>query len=146
MLLCGSFRSRSLASGFLFAFDIKSAHRLVPVQQQDWGLQAFKLDSDEEVFCNSRGTFGVTSASFWWGRVASTLLRVFHKVLPHDALVYLLLFADDGLMFSGGEEYHRYALALFLYLDIMEVPCPGRKPEATSKQNGLATRWIWIPG
>ena len=87
----------------LFAFDIKSAHRLVPIQQKDWGLQAFKLDSEHEVLCNSRGTFGVTSASFWWGRVASTLLRVFHRVIPSDALVYLLLFADDGLMFLGGE-------------------------------------------
>ena len=130
------FQKHDPGKRILFAFDIKSAHRLVPVQQQDWGLQAFRLDSDE-VFCNSRGTFGVTSASFWWGRVASTLLRVFHRVLPDDALVYLLLFADDGLMFSGGDEYHRYALALFLYLDIMEVPLSWKKT-----RGGFKTEWI----
>ena len=69
----------------LVAFDIKSAHRLVPVQEGDWGLQAFRLDKAEEVFVNQAGTFGITTASFWWGRVAATLFRTFHRVIHATA-------------------------------------------------------------
>lgn len=95
----------------LCAFDIKSAHRLIPIQPEDWGLLAFRLEEGGPVFCNTVGTFGA-SASFWWGRVAGTLFRVLHRVLPWEALMYLLLFADDGLILAGGEDYHRYILVL----------------------------------
>ena len=36
-----------------------AAHRLIPVQERGWGLQACRLDKEEEVFLNTRGTFGV---------------------------------------------------------------------------------------
>eukprot|EP00434_Breviolum_minutum_P043149 symbB.v1.2.038446.t1/scaffold5913.1/size22488/1 len=49
----------------LIAFDIKSAHRLIPVQEEDWGLQSFRLGKEEEVYVNQVGTFGVASAAFW---------------------------------------------------------------------------------
>lgn len=88
----------------LVAFDIKSAHRLIPIQEEDWGLQAFRLEEAGEVFVNRVGTFGTTTASFWWGRVAATLFRTFHRVLPRESLIYLLLFADDGLAMVGGED------------------------------------------
>ena len=94
----------------LVAFDIKSAHRLIPIQEEDWGLQAFRLEEAGEVFVNRVGTFGITTASFWWGRVAATLFRTFDRVLPRESLIYLLLFADDGLAMVGGEDYHYLAL------------------------------------
>ena len=45
----------------MIAFDIKAAHRLVPVQKEDWALQSFMLDDPEEVFVNMVGTFGAAS-------------------------------------------------------------------------------------
>ena len=123
----GAFREEEPVKRMLFAFDIKSAHRLIPVQPSDWGLQAFQLEDEDQVFCNTVGTFGVTTASFWWGRLASTLFRVFHRVLPAEALLYLLLFADDGLAMVGGDDYHKLVIALFLYLEIMEVPLSWKK-------------------
>ena len=91
----------------------------------------------EEEMCNTRGTFGVTTASFWWGRVASTTFRVLHRLWPEGALCYLLLFADDGLLMAGGEDYHK-----LIFLDLLEFLCLGRRLVVASKQNGLATRWI----
>ncbi len=102
----GAFQRASPAKRMLFAFDIRSAHRLIPVQPSDWGLQAFRLEEEDKVFCNTVGAFGVTTASFWWGRLASTLFRVFHRIIPVEALLYLLLFADDGLALVGGDDYH----------------------------------------
>ena len=121
----------------LCAFDIKSAHRLIPIQPEDWGLLAFRLEESGPVYCNTVGTFGVASASFWWGRVAGTLFRVLHKVLPWEALFYLLLFADDGLILAGGEDYHRYILGAFIYLELMEVPLSWKKT-----RGGFTTEWI----
>ena len=121
----------------LFAFDIKAAHRLVPVQRQDWALQSFSLDNPEEIYVNMVGTFGVSSAAFWWGRVASVVFRVFHRVLPQHLIFYLLLFADDGLMMAAGPEYHKAIMALFLFLEVLEVPLSWKKT-----RGGFRVEWI----
>ena len=121
----------------LMAFDIKAAHRLVPIQPEDWGLQAFMLEEEGNIWCNTRGTFGVTTASFWWGRVASTTFRVLHRLWPAGALCYLLLFADDGLLLAGGEEYHKLILSLFMFLDLLEIPLSWKKT-----RGGFKTEWI----
>ena len=122
---------------FTLAFDVKAAHRLIPVQERDWGLQACRLDKEEEVFLNTRGTFGVASAAFWRGRLAGLLFRVFHQVLPQEASLYLMLFADDGLLLTSGEDCHALVFALFIYLEVMEVPLSWPKT-----RGGLETEWI----
>ena len=132
-----SFQLDEPSPKMLCAFDIKSAHRLIPVQPEDWGLLAFRLEEGGPIYCNTVGTFGVASASFWWGRVSGTLFRVLHKVLPREALMYLMLFADDGLILAGGEDYHRFIIGTFIFLEIMEVPLSWKKT-----RGGLATEWI----
>ena len=127
-------RKEDPAQRMLIAFDIKSAHRLIPVQKEDWGLQSFRLSREDEVFVNMVGTFG---AAFWWGRAAAVIFRTFHRVLPPRLLFYLLLFADDGLLFSAGEEYHKLIIALFLYLDLMEVPLSWKKT-----RGGFTAEWV----
>ena len=86
---------------------------------------------------NTRGTFGVASAAFWWGRVAGTIFRVFHKLIPRDAIFYLLLFADDGLILSGGLDYHKLILALFIYVEVLEIPMSWSKT-----RGGTLIEWI----
>ena len=135
--MMGAFQQHQPDRRMLMAFDIKAAHRLVPIQPEDWGLQAFKLEEDGNVWCNTRGTFGVTTASFWWGRVASTTFRVLHRLWPEGALCYLLLFADDGLLMAGGEDYHKLILSLFIFLDLLEIPLSWKKT-----RGGFKTEWI----
>ena len=50
-----AFQMRDPSQKLLVAFDIKSAHRLIPVQQQDWGLQAFQLEKEGPVYINRVG-------------------------------------------------------------------------------------------
>ena len=135
--MVGSFQQHQPAQKLLMAFDIRSAHRLVPVQPEDWGLQSFKLEEDDKIWCNKVGTFGVASASFWWGRVASTTFRVLHRLWPEGALCYLLLFADDGLILAGGEDYHRLIISLFAFLELLEIPLSWKKT-----RGGFKTEWI----
>ena len=130
----------------LFAFDIKAAHRLIPVQKEDWALQSFRLEEKEELYVNRVGTFGVASAAFWWGRAAAVIFRVFHRVMPEHLLFYLMLFADDGLLMAAGEDYHKVVVALFLYLDIMEVPLSWKKTRGGFRVDGSAIPLVWRIG
>lgn len=126
------FKEHAGPARLMMAFDIKAAHRLVPIHPQDWGLQACRLEEEEEIYLNARGTFGVASAAFWWGRVAGVASRVFHRILEPQAIFCLLLFADDGLILSGGGNYHRNMIGLF-----MEIPLSWSKT-----RGGHKVEWI----
>lgn len=41
-------------------YDIARAHKLIPVDERDWGLQAFRLPGDKsgDIFVRTRGTSG----------------------------------------------------------------------------------------
>ena len=132
-----SFRECGAHEKFLLAFDIKAAHRLVPVRREDWGRQGCRGSRADVVYLNTRGTFGVASAAFWWGRVAGTCFRVLHRLMPQDSLFYLLLFADDGLILSGGPRYQFQVVAILLFLEVMEMPLSWRKC-----RGGFETEWI----
>ena len=132
-----SFRESGAQERFLLAFDIKAAHRLVPVRKEDWGRQGCRGSKGDVVYLNTRGTFGVASAAFWWGRVAGTCFRALHRVLPRSSLFYLLLFADDGLILSGGPHYQFQVLAVLLFLEVMEMPLSWKKC-----RGGFETEWI----
>ena len=132
-----TFRESEAQERFLLAFDIKAAHRLVPVRKEDWGRQGCRGSKEDVVYLNTRGTFGVASAAFWWGRVAGTCFRVLRRVMPRDSLFYLLLFADDGLILSGGPRYQFQVMAVLLFLEVMEMPLSWRKC-----RGGFETEWI----
>ena len=64
---------------FALAHDVKHAHRLIPVAEEDQGLQACQIDGDaDHVWVNRVGTFGIRSASYWWGRTMAAAVRVKH--------------------------------------------------------------------
>ena len=55
----------------------------------------------EKVFLNCVGTFGVTSAGYWWGRAASAIVRLTHYALGHEDALWTLIYSDDGNIMSG---------------------------------------------
>ena len=90
--------ARSKAARFALLYDISRAHKLIPVLERDWGLQAFRLPgaADEQVYVHTRGTFGVASAAYYWQRVAACMVRLCHRLAGSSLGVYHLLFADDA--------------------------------------------------
>ena len=73
---------------FSMVYDIARAHKLIPVRRMDWGYQAFRLPGPKEtpeeesaVYLHTRGTFGVASAAYWWGRCAASAVRLAHTTL-----------------------------------------------------------------
>eukprot|EP00438_Fugacium_kawagutii_P028975 Skav210536 [mRNA] locus=scaffold3045:358236:363217:- [translate_table: standard] len=119
------------------AFDYKGAHRLVPIHEDDWGKQAFRLGSEEEVYLNCVGTFGVASAAFWWSRLAATLQRTCWVFLRYKDPLYGLLYADDGLFLSSGPFFMVNILAALLFLVVLGAPLSWPKT-----RGGPEVEWL----
>ena len=133
----GQFIQEAEPNRLAMCYDFKGAHRLVPIHPDDWGLQAFRLGDEEEVYLNCVGTFGVASAAFWWSRLAATLQRTMWKFLDFKEVLYGLLYADDGLFLAAGPRYKRNLLAVLLFLTVLGAPLSWRKT-----RGGQRTEWL----
>ena len=79
---------------FLATFDASKAHRRIPRVRTEWGLLASQADSsagavpadDDVLYVNTVGTVGVSSAGYWWSRLATLLLIVIHVLLGLSTL------------------------------------------------------------
>ncbi|CAE8719608.1 unnamed protein product [Polarella glacialis] len=122
-------------------FDIAKAHRLIPVREEDWGLQAFALDDDpDHLYLYTTGTFGIASAAYWWSRVSGGIVRLVHYILGKLFFVWMLLYADDGLVLGGGNSQKPSLLLLFLILEVFDVPVSWKKVKG-----GFSLDWIGYP-
>jgi hypothetical protein len=129
---------------FALALDISKAHRRVPVDPRDWGLQACSdlprrraPGPQDAVWVNTVGTYGLGSASYWWARVGALLLRITHYVVTPAGLRWALRFADDYFLVSGGTQMWRPLLISLLLLRSLEVPLKWSK-----LRGGFQVDWI----
>ena len=58
---------------FSLSGDVSRAHRLVKVREEDWARQGCRARRHGDVYLNTVGTFGISSASYWWFRFMSGL-------------------------------------------------------------------------
>jgi hypothetical protein len=127
--------------------DVSKAHRRVPVKEADWGLlgcAVTKLQKDPQgklldsnpVFLNVCGTYGIGSASWWWGRVGALVLRFIFYTID---LQYGFRFADD-FKFLALVRSHGTLVPLFKVLLLMEVLTIPLKWSKTA--GGPTTDWI----
>ncbi len=125
---------------FSLVYDIARAHKLVPVEEKDWGLQAFRLPGNRspgKVYLHTRGTFGISSAAYWWQRLAAVIVRTAHRLAGKEMGVLHLLFADDGWLTAVGEFFWRKLLFWLFVLEVMEVPISYKKV-----RGGTEIQWI----
>ena len=129
---------------FMLALDISKAHRRVPVRPADWGLQACSglplgqlPGPHAEVWINTVGTYGLGSASYWWGRLGALLQRVVLYITGPAGLKWALRYADDFIFLTGGAQVWRPQLYAVLLLRALGVPLKWSK-----FRGGLRTDWI----
>ena len=129
---------------FSMVYDVARAHKLVPVRREDWGLQAFRMpgpededDDEPSVFMHTRGTFGVASAAYWWGRCAASMVRLGHDLADAHLELWHLLFADDGWLVAIGKWFWRKIMFWFFALDLCEFPISWKKVAG-----GVQVQWI----
>jgi hypothetical protein len=134
-------------------YDVRGAHRLCPVHEDDWGLQAFSLEpldpgetgqvdhtrltEDLVVYFNTVGTFGITSAGYFLGRVSACMHRAVSYFIGADYEFFHLLFADDGKLLSLGNNCRDALLLALFIIDLFEIPLAWHKV-----RGGVEAQWI----
>eukprot|EP00435_Cladocopium_sp_Y103_P038160 s256_g10.t1 len=105
---------------FCISADIKAAHRLVKVRKADWGYMCCRADSSTDtVWVNHTGTFGVSSAPYWWAKLAGLLGR-FVGYMFHQRWMMQMIYVDDlHGVFVGPEKF------LFLWIWVLAYELAG---------------------
>ena len=85
-------------------------------------------------------TFGVASASYWWGRIAAAGLRLVHELLGPNMPVELLIFADD-LEALGADSCGRQGIVLSFSL-LIGFGVPLQVEQATRGPQGRMDRFV----
>ena len=88
---------------FALALDFEEMHRLVAFGRRTGPSKQAEPGGD--LILNCRGMFGVSSAAYWWGCLGSALLRMLYLFLGRLLGSWLLLFADDWGITSGGSDF-----------------------------------------
>ena len=112
---------------FALTADVKEAHRQVPVDPRDWHLLGCQVSPGSHVFINKVGTFGISSASYYWSRVASALGRLAQYIVGSRANTWHLLVADDFHLDASGPEYRTALISFFVLCASCRVPLSWNK-------------------
>jgi len=112
---------------FGLTVDVKDAHRCVAVAPEDWHLQAAQVAPGAPVYLFKRGTFGVASASYWWGRLAAGIGRLLHYVLGEAVALWVMVLADDFKLEITGGRFAEGLLSALWLLILLEVPISWEK-------------------
>ena len=107
---------------FSLCADISHARRNVKVRESDWPRLACKSSSASRVlWLNKVGTFGVSSAAYYWTRLFGAVGRWAFRVLHLDKF-YMLVYVDDLHVVVYGSDKFETLWILFLALEIMGTP------------------------
>ena len=132
-----------LGRKFGFKVDVKDAHRLIPTSPEDWHLLACRSERGKHVYVNMTGTFGVASAAYWWGRVATAAIRGAHFVLGLKLPAWLLPVADDLAMLLHNGKMRESVLLVLVHLRVMGFPLSWKKLAGRSLAVVVGTSCSW---
>ena len=130
---------------FCVSADIQAAHRLVKVREADWGYLACKSDSNSNVlWLNRVGTFGVSSAPYWWARLMALIGRyVGHLMGTHWFLQ--MVYVDDLHGVFVGERKFLHLWIWVLAFELIGTPFGYHKFKGGLVSNfvGFHLRYDW---
>ena len=91
---------------FCVSADIKAAHRLVKVREEDWPYMCCRADSQSDtVWVNKTGTFGVASAPYWWAKLFACVGRFVGHVMQASIFWHLVYVDDLHGAFAGAQKF-----------------------------------------
>jgi len=103
---------------FCVSADIKAAHRLVKIREADWPYVCCRADSlSEVVWINKVGTFGVSSAPYWWAKLLAAIGRFVGHVMQTSVFWHLVYVDDLHGAFTGPSKFE----LLWVWLLAFEV-------------------------
>ena len=120
-------KARICERSFALTADVKEAHRQVPIDPRDWHLLGCQVTPGSSVYINKVGTFGISSASYYWSRVAGALGRLSQYLIGGKLRTWHLLVADEFHPDASGPEYRAALLLFFVLCDTCRVPLSWAK-------------------
>lgn len=91
---------------FAVSADISAAHRLVKIRRKDWAYMSCRADSGSAtVWVNRVGTFGISSAPYWWAKLFSLVGRFVGHVMMSHWFLHLVYVDDLHGVFVGPGKY-----------------------------------------
>lgn len=112
---------------FALSADIASAHRLVKIRKRDWPLLGCKARSDDKtIWINCVGTFGISSASYWWSRLFSGIGRLAAYIMQQQNWWQLVYVDDLHLTCLGARKFVNLWIILLIY-ELVGTPFSYRK-------------------
>ena len=95
----------SMEAPFCVSADIKAAHRLVKVRRCDWPYICCKANTDSPaVWVSKVGTFGISSAPYWWAKLFAMVGR-FVGHLMMNVFLHLVYVDDLHGSFVGKDKF-----------------------------------------
>lgn len=118
--------------------DFSKAHRRVKIKEEEQGFLACRLDN-ASTWLNKVGTFGISSAAFWWSRLAGGLVRALHGLLGPRWALEILLYADDIEITAANHLKREGAVMAVYVLLILGSPMKNSK-----FRGGHEVEWIGL--
>lgn len=117
----------AMEASFGLSADIASAHRLVKIRKKDWTLVCCKTHtSSPVVWVNKVGTFGISSAPYWWTRLFACVGRTVGRILLKE-VIYQLVYVDDlHVNVAGSRKFLNLWIALAAY-EVLGTPFSYKK-------------------
>ncbi|CAE7861850.1 unnamed protein product [Symbiodinium microadriaticum] len=118
---------------WMFTFDVKGAHKLVRVRDDEQGYCIFILGGVWYVYRSCY--FGCRWAAYWFSRVGGWLVRLLHRFIwiAHG----LFLYSDDGPEFLPDSGGPLMAVSTLMLLATVGVPISWKKV-------GMGHELVWI--
>ena len=120
-------------SGIALSFDVRGAHKLILVDEQEQGFSCFVIK--DKWFAYRLRYFGARWAGYWFARAGGQLVRFLHRFirLPHG----LLLYVDGGLLFLPAACAVHLASSSLMFLVALGPPLLW-------EQLQFSRKWGWI--
>ena len=125
---------------FSLVADIKQAHRRFVHDPADWGLLCCKSHDSDRVWVNRCGTFGISSAAYWWARLSSGIGRLAFEIWELE-FAFQFLYADDLRWTSHGPNKYLVLIRALLLWVMAGAPMSWAK-----LHGGLSLDWVgfWL--
>eukprot|EP00435_Cladocopium_sp_Y103_P026445 s953_g6.t1 len=111
---------------FCVSADIKAAHRLVKIRRRDWPYMCCKSNTDSStVWVNQVGTFGISSAPYWWAKLFSLVGRFVGYLMANAWFLHLVYVDDLHGSFAGSAKFSNlwaWLLAWLLAFELVGTP------------------------
>ena len=117
----------------LLKLDITKAHRRIKIRRRDWKYMTAKIGNN--VWINKCGTYGISSAQYYWGRMAALTIRLLYGLFPD--VLWAFVYVDDYIFVLHADTAPELSTAIIVTLHALGCPVSWKKTTLGQLNNWL---------